>query len=83
MVARSGDPARGRFFCNAPRKVALFAGLAAVLVLLIGAGFANMSSTSAPTALETAVVRWTIVGCLAVGAVAYLIGGRMLRNDGE
>jgi hypothetical protein len=72
----------GRFLCNLPRKVALFAGLAALLALMIGAGFANMSASGAATPLETAVVRWVMVGCLVTAFVAYIIGGRMLRDEG-
>ncbi len=64
-----------------PRKVALVAWLAALLAVMVGAGFANMSASGAPTALETSVVRWIALGCIAVGLAAYLIGGRMLRDD--
>jgi hypothetical protein len=68
--------------CNTPRKVALAAGFAAILAVMVGAGFANMSESGAATSLETTVVRWTAIGFLAVGAVAYLIGSRQLRNGG-
>jgi hypothetical protein len=72
-----------RFLRNVPRKVALFAGMAAVLALIIGAGFASMSSSGAATPLETVVVRWTVVGCLVVGVVAYVIGGRTSGEQRE
>jgi hypothetical protein len=70
-----------RFLCNGPRKVALFAGIAAICALIIGAGFAGISSNGFATPLETLVVRWTAVGCLAIGAGAYVIGGRMRRDS--
>jgi hypothetical protein len=71
-----------RFLCNVPRKISLFAGLAAIMALIVGAGFANMSASDSPTSLETMVVRWTAMGFLAIAAVAYLIGGRMRRVGG-
>jgi uncharacterized membrane protein len=71
-----------RFLCNTPRKVALFAGLAGVLALIIGAGFASMRASNAPTTQETLVVRWVVIGCLVVGVAAYVIGGRMQRREG-
>ncbi len=70
-----------RFLCNGPRKVSLFAGIAAIVALIIGAGFAGISSNGFATSLETLVVRWTAVGWLAVGAGAYVIGGRMRRDN--
>ena len=66
-----------QFTCNGARKASLFAGLAALLALLIGAGFSNMSANSPPTTLETEVIRWVVVACVAVGAVLYVIGGRL------
>jgi MFS superfamily sulfate permease-like transporter len=73
----------GQFTRNAARKASLISGLAAVLALLIGAGFANMSANTAPTTRETEVIRWVVVACLAVGVVFYVIGGRMeeVRKD--
>jgi hypothetical protein len=69
-----------RFLRNIPRKVSLVAGLAAVLTIMIGAGFASMRASGSATSLETLVVRWTAVGFLAIGAAAYVIGGRV-RSD--
>jgi hypothetical protein len=58
------------------RKVTVYFALAAVLTLVIGAGFANMSATSAPTALETTVIRWIALFCVVVSASAYVIDRR-------
>jgi hypothetical protein len=69
-----------RFRCNAPRKVSFFAGLGAIVALLVGAGFANMRASGAPTSQETAVIRLVIAGCLLVAVVAYVIGSRMLHS---
>jgi hypothetical protein len=66
----------GRFRRNTPRKVSLFLGLAAVLTIMVGAGFASMSASGAATSAETFAVRWIAIGFLAVGAVFYVIGGR-------
>jgi hypothetical protein len=56
----------------------------AFAALVIGGGFAEISSNGSPTSLETAIVRWTIVGSLVIGVVAYVIGGRMLaERSGE
>lgn len=78
------DRSQSRFFCNAPRKVALFFFVVAFAALVIGGGFAAISKNGSPTTLETAVVRWTIVGSVVIGVVAYVIGGRLLaeRADG-
>jgi hypothetical protein len=76
------DPSRARFFCNLPRKVSLFFLVLAFAALVIGGGFAEISSNGAPTSAETAVVRWIIVGSLVLGAVAYVIGGRMRERQG-
>jgi hypothetical protein len=43
---------------------------------MIGAGFSNMSASSAPTALETAVIRWIVVICLVTALIAYLVDRR-------
>jgi hypothetical protein len=55
----------------------LACAVVAFVALVIGAMFAEISSNGAPTTLETAVVRYVIVGALVVGVVAYVIGGRM------
>ena len=74
------DLSRSRFFCNNARKGSLVCGILAFAALVIGGGFAEISSNGAPTSLETAAVRWVIVGSLLVGVVLYIIGGRMLRS---
>ncbi|HWD55201.1 MAG TPA: hypothetical protein VG346_08760 [Acidimicrobiales bacterium] len=71
------DTSQSRFFCNVPRKVSLLFGLLAFAALVIGGGFAEISSNGAPTSLETAIVRWIIVGSLVTGVVFYVIGGRL------
>ncbi len=60
-----------------PRKLSLFSGLIAFAALVIGGGFAEISSNGAPTSLETAIVRWIIVGSLVIGVILYVIGGRI------
>jgi hypothetical protein len=57
--------------------VSLIFGVVAVATLVVGSGFAEISSSGAPTALETAVVRWVIVGSLVIAVIAYAIGGRL------
>jgi hypothetical protein len=74
------DRSQSRFFCNTPRKVSLALGVIAVAALVIGGGFAEISSNGAPTPLETAVIRWIIIGSLVLAVVAYVIGGRMLER---
>ena len=69
------DRSQSRFLCNLPRKVSLFSFALAAVALVIGGGFAEISSSGSPTSLETAVVRYVIVGSLVCGAVAYVIGG--------
>ena len=71
------DRSQSRFFCNLPRKLSLLFLALAVAALVVGGGFAEISSNGAPTSLETAVVRYVIVGALVLGAVAYVVGGRM------
>jgi hypothetical protein len=78
--SRRPDRSQSRFFCNLPRKVALFFFVVAFAALVIGGGFAEISTNGSPTSLETMVVRWTIVGSLVVGVVAYVIGGRLLAE---
>lgn len=78
--SRRPDRSRSRFFCNVPRKVALFFFVVAFAALVIGGGFAEISTNGSPTSLETMVVRWTIVGSLVIGVVAYVIGGRRLAE---
>jgi membrane protease YdiL (CAAX protease family) len=71
------DRSQSRFFCNWARKLSLLFGVIAVAALVLGGGFAEISSNGAPTALETAVVRWIIVGSLIVAVIAYVVGGRI------
>jgi hypothetical protein len=78
--SRRPDRSQSRFFCNLPRKVALFFFVVAFAALVIGGGFAEISTNGSPTSLETMVVRWTIVGSLVVGVVAYVFGGRLLAE---
>jgi hypothetical protein len=78
--SRRPDHWQSRFLCNVPRKVALFFFVLAFAALVIGGGFAEISTNGSPTSLETAVVRWTIVGSLVIGVVAYVIGGRLLAE---
>jgi TRAP-type mannitol/chloroaromatic compound transport system permease large subunit len=63
-----------------PRKLSLLCGVLAFAALVIGGGFAEISSNGAPTSLETAIVRWIIVGALVIGVIFYIIGGRMLAQ---
>ena len=56
------DLSQSRFFCNNARKGSLVCGIVAFAALVIGGGFAEISSDGSPTSLETAVVRWVIVG---------------------
>jgi hypothetical protein len=56
--------------------VSLICFIVAFVALAVGAVFAEISSNGSPTSLETTVVRWVIVAALAVGIVAYVIGGR-------
>jgi hypothetical protein len=83
--SRRPDRSGSRFFCNLPRKIALLCFVVAFAALVIGGGFAEISTNGSPTSLETAVVRWTILGSLVIGVVAYVIGGRLLaeRSDGR
>ena len=74
------DLTQSRFFCNNARKGSLVCGILAFVALVIGGGFAEISSNGSPTSLETAVVRYIIVGSLIIGATLYVIGGRMLRS---
>ena len=82
-MSKSADPLRNgarpdrsqsRFLRNTPRKVSLAFLLLAVAALVIGGGFAEISSSGSPTSLETAVIRWIILGSLVVFLVAYWIG---------
>jgi len=70
------DRSRSRFFCNLPRRVSLLFLVVAFAALVIGGGFAEISSAGAPTSLETAVVRYVILGSLVIAVTAYVIGGR-------
>ncbi len=71
------DRSQSRFFCNLPRKVSLVFFVLAFAALVIGGGFAEISSDGAPTSLETAIVRYVILGSLVIAVAAYVIGGRM------
>lgn len=73
------DLSRSRFFCNNARKGSLVCGILAFAALVIGGGFAEISSNGAPTMLETDAVRWIIVASLVIGVILYVVGGRMLR----
>ena len=78
------DRSQSRFFCNTARKVSLVFFVVAFAALVIGGGFAEISTNGSPTSVETAVVRWTIVGSVVIGVVAYVIGGRMKTGqEGE
>jgi hypothetical protein len=74
------DRSQSRFFCNLPRKVSLAFLALAVAALVIGGGFAEISSNGSPTSLETAVIRWIILGSVVIAAVAYAAGGRDRAN---
>ncbi len=80
--SRPPDRSQSRFFCNTARKVSLLFFVLAFAALVIGGGFAEISTSGSPTSLETAVVRWIIVGSAVIGLVAYVIGGRM-RGSGN
>ena len=75
------DRSHSRFFCNTARKVSLVFGIIAVAALVIGGGFSEISSNGAPTPLETAIVRWIILGSLVAAVVASVIGGQMLERE--
>jgi hypothetical protein len=75
------DLSRSRFFCNNARKGSLVCLIVAFVALVVGGGFAEISSNGSPTSAETAVVRWVILGAVVVGATLYVVGGRMLRRD--
>ncbi len=75
------DRSQSRFFCNTPRKVSLAFIVLAFAALVIGGGFAEISSSGSPTSLETMVIRWIIVGSLVISLAAYVIGGRALQRD--
>ena len=75
------DLSRSRFFCNNARKGSLVCAILAFVALVIGGGFAEISSNGSPTSAETAVVRWVIVGSLVIGVTLYAIGGRGVRAD--
>jgi hypothetical protein len=70
------DRSQSRFLCNRPRKLSLCFFALAVAALVIGGGFAEISTNGSPTSLETAIVRYVIVGSLVLGAGAYVVGGR-------
>ena len=68
------DRSHSRFFCNGARKTSLVCFVVAFAALVIGGGFAEISTSGAPTSLETLVVRSIILGARC-GVRAYLIGG--------
>jgi hypothetical protein len=74
------DRTNSRFFCNLPRKISLLCLMVAVAALVIGGGFAEISSSGSPTSDETAIVRWIILGSLVIFVVAYVLGGRMQQR---
>jgi hypothetical protein len=71
------DLSQSRFLCNGARRTSLVCFVIAFAALVIGGGFAEISTSGAPTSLETTVVRSIMVVALLVGFVAYLIGGRI------
>jgi hypothetical protein len=75
------DRSQSRFMCNGARKTSLICFVLAFAALVIGGGFAEISSNGSPTSVEIAVVRWIIVAALVVGFSAYYIGGR--RRAGQ
>jgi asparagine N-glycosylation enzyme membrane subunit Stt3 len=75
------DRSQSRFFCNNARKGSLICGIIAFVALVIGGGFAEISSNGSPTSIETAAVRWVILAAVVVGVILYLIGGRVLRTN--
>ena len=79
--SRRPDRSRSRFLCNTARRVSLVFFVVALAALVIGGGFAEISTNGSPTSLETAIVRWTILGSVVIGVVAYVIGGRMRGNQ--
>ncbi len=74
------DLSQSRFFCNNAWKGSLVCLIVAFVALVIGGGFAEISSNGSPTSAETAVVRWVILGALVIGLSLYVIGGRLLRS---
>ncbi len=74
---RRPDRSRSRFLRNGWRKTSLALLALAFFALVVGGGFAEISSNGAPTSLETTLVRWVILGSLVLGAGAYLVGGRV------
>jgi cation transporter-like permease len=74
---RRPDRSRSRFFRNGWRKASLVLFAVAFVALVIGGGFAEISSNGAPTSLEIAVVRWVILGSVLLAAAAYIVGGRV------
>jgi hypothetical protein len=76
------DRSRSRFRRNWWRKTSLAFFVIAFAALVIGGGFAEISSNGSPTSLETAVVRWVVVGSVVIGVCAYLVGGRH-QSEGQ
>jgi hypothetical protein len=77
------DRSRSRFFRNRWRQASLVCIVLAFAAIVIGGGFAEISTNGSPTTLETAVVRWVIVGSVVIGLCAYLMGGRTQADGRE
>jgi hypothetical protein len=77
------DRSRSRFLRNGWRKTSLACFVVAFAALVIGGGFAEISTNGSPTSLETTVVRWVIVGSIVIGVGAYLLGGRSEAHGRE
>jgi uncharacterized membrane protein len=74
------DLSQSRFLCNNARKGSLVCVIVAFVALVIGGGFAEISSNGSPTSQETALVRWVILAAVVVGVTLYVIGGRLRRD---
>jgi hypothetical protein len=66
---------------SAARKASFFCGAGAVLTLIVGAGFAAMRASGAPTSAETTAVRWIAVTFALAALAAYLVDRRRRRQD--
>jgi hypothetical protein len=65
----------------AARKASFLFGAAAVLTLVVGAGFAAMRANGAPTSAETTAVRWITLAFAAAALVAYLVDRSRRRQS--
>ena len=77
------DLSQTRFRCNNARKGSLVCAVLAFVALVVGAVFAEISTSGSPTTVETAVVRYVVLGALVAGVILYVIGGRMQREAGR